>query len=720
MPKGLDNTGGPLQAPLYRDVENRLDIVDEASDDGWANARCPAHDDENPSMGVKEDTKTGELVVNCRAGCSREKIFLSLGAGERTPRPKTKSGKRKKTTKKNPSGGKLVTTYEYRTPEGVPIALKKRYETSDGGKYFVWADPQDAEKSGLPSGLKESDLPLYNANKVRELNPKRVFFVEGEKAADALEKAYGVVAVCLPGGAGTRDLTEEQAEILRDRKVTLWPDNDPPGRELMRALGETLNEVATECSTINPPVRPKGDAYDYVEAGHRKADLTQVVKETPRNPTLLHIPHGYELLIPESGGAIKFLFENLVHGKDAHGNAWFTDLAVWQENMGTSERRYWGRTNLLSRDGKKNLAGDLSTFFGEPDRADWMRTIYHAFEMVLNDLSGVSPVVYVGDPLDSTASLYKVWPFVADDGLTILFGIGGSGKSYMATLFAIVTALGIEIKHLDGLCAQNPGAVIYVDYEGSRARLQMRIRGLLRGLDLDPDSFTQETLPIYYIAGEGIPLKQQVMKIRKSFQDHDVKLLIIDSVAKASGGDITQQETVSAYTNTIDQIGASACISVAHVTKAEDDKYPFGSAYWHTDPRLTWNIKRAKLPNNALGVLLYNRKSNDDSLKPPWAFGLNFSGNAETDTLKVTLNREDPDKLKDKIQNGKNAETVEEIVEETLQAHPEGLTAKDIAEKRFLSYETVREKLRECPQFTEKGSQEGRGKAKIWIFKESI
>src|SRR3954469_10199939 len=44
----------------------------------WCRGCCPAHDDQNPSLGWKEDT-SGGLALKCHAGCSTEDILDSLG-----------------------------------------------------------------------------------------------------------------------------------------------------------------------------------------------------------------------------------------------------------------------------------------------------------------------------------------------------------------------------------------------------------------------------------------------------------------------------------------------------------------------------------------------------------------------------------------------------------------------------------------------------------------
>src|SRR3990167_5862434 len=169
-----------------------------------------------------------------------------------------------------------VAEYEYRDPEtGELVATKVRKEP----KAFEWR--QSSGEAGLGE-LTERDLPLYNAHRLAEADPEKlILFVEGEKAADALGKKLGVLAVCLPGGAATRP-TSLQLSVLRGRKVALWPDKDGPGRALMRRTFEKLRGIADQLGAIYPEDVPaKGDPFDWLQLGHTREDL---VAEWRRNP----------------------------------------------------------------------------------------------------------------------------------------------------------------------------------------------------------------------------------------------------------------------------------------------------------------------------------------------------------------------------------------------------------------------------------------------------
>ena len=49
------------------------------SGEGWS-ARCPAHDDRQPSLSVGEGSG-GRALVKCHTGCSHQQVLQALGLG---------------------------------------------------------------------------------------------------------------------------------------------------------------------------------------------------------------------------------------------------------------------------------------------------------------------------------------------------------------------------------------------------------------------------------------------------------------------------------------------------------------------------------------------------------------------------------------------------------------------------------------------------------------
>jgi hypothetical protein len=63
-------------SPIDR-LLSRLEGVKQTGADRWI-ARCPAHDDRRPSLGIRQ-TDDGRLLIHCWAGCSAAEIVHGAG-----------------------------------------------------------------------------------------------------------------------------------------------------------------------------------------------------------------------------------------------------------------------------------------------------------------------------------------------------------------------------------------------------------------------------------------------------------------------------------------------------------------------------------------------------------------------------------------------------------------------------------------------------------------
>jgi hypothetical protein len=132
--------------------------------------------------------------------------------------------------------------YSIRDAEGRLIAKHIRVDNPDGTKRVWWELP---DGSTSLNGTPLEDLPLYGAEHVDNWDADDlIVVVEGEKARDALVRA-GLPAVgTVTGASGTPG--QEALEVLRDRRVCLWPDGDDAGRKHMERVAERLHGIAAE------------------------------------------------------------------------------------------------------------------------------------------------------------------------------------------------------------------------------------------------------------------------------------------------------------------------------------------------------------------------------------------------------------------------------------------------------------------------------------------
>jgi hypothetical protein len=138
--------------------------------DGWS-ARCPAHDNERPSLTVKE-ADNGLILMYCHAECSYEDICRAIGVSN------------------------IVATYDYRDETGALLYQVTRTQP----KAFFQRRPDG--NSGFINGLAETRRVLYRLPELLKADRSHLVFVaEGEKDVDALHR-MGLVATCNSGGAG--------------------------------------------------------------------------------------------------------------------------------------------------------------------------------------------------------------------------------------------------------------------------------------------------------------------------------------------------------------------------------------------------------------------------------------------------------------------------------------------------------------------------------------
>jgi replicative DNA helicase len=217
-------------------------------------ARCPAHDDRGPSLGISQ-APDGRVLLRCRAGCSIEDVLgaLELVKADLFPPREQRH-----------SGAAVVRrqTYALRDVAGELVAEHERLELEDGSKRFVW---RRNGTSGL-AGLKAADLPLYGSEMLAGRPGELVLLTEGEKAADAA-RGLGFLALGTATGAASAP-GATSLEALAGRDVILWPDLDDEGRRHMERVAIGLAGVASRVGRLEWPEGPrKGDAADFTARG---------------------------------------------------------------------------------------------------------------------------------------------------------------------------------------------------------------------------------------------------------------------------------------------------------------------------------------------------------------------------------------------------------------------------------------------------------------------
>jgi putative DNA primase/helicase len=214
---------------------------------GWI-ARCPAHEDRNPSLSVS--VRDGKILVHCHAGCDQRAVVEALKALGLWPEREEQA-----------AGRRIVAEYSYTDEGGALLYQVVRFEPKefkqrrpDGKGSWIWK--------------KHPRQVLYHLPEVLEASI--VFIVEGEKDVETL-RDQGFVATTNAGGAKAPWL-ESYTETLRGRECILIPDNDRVGWERVTKIAKALLGTAARIRVLDLP-RDYKDISDWFAAGHSECEL---------------------------------------------------------------------------------------------------------------------------------------------------------------------------------------------------------------------------------------------------------------------------------------------------------------------------------------------------------------------------------------------------------------------------------------------------------------
>jgi putative DNA primase/helicase len=167
--------------------------------------------------------------------------------------------------------------HTYTSPSGEPLFWRLRLKhprTGDKRIFPMWRDASGRfvmkEPPAPPSGK-----PLYRLHELAQRPDDVVLVVEGEKAADAINKRGCLAATSgSASSAAAADWTP-----LKGRRVLIWPDNDEPGQRYAADVVQALRGIAAEVSVIDVAalnLPPHGDAVEWL-AAHPEAGADDVL-----------------------------------------------------------------------------------------------------------------------------------------------------------------------------------------------------------------------------------------------------------------------------------------------------------------------------------------------------------------------------------------------------------------------------------------------------------
>jgi putative DNA primase/helicase len=171
---------------------------------------------------------------------------------------------------------KHAATYPYFRADGSLAYVKVRFVDKQNDKTF--RQYAVTPSCGWVSRNKAGVAPiLYRLNMLAPAS--EVFITNGEKAADRGAAEFGIVTTCTPDGEGK--WSAEYTQPLVGKAVRILVDNDAKGAKHGQVVSAALAPYVGEVKVIQlPGLPPKGDLWDWIEAGGTRDQLKEIVDKT--------------------------------------------------------------------------------------------------------------------------------------------------------------------------------------------------------------------------------------------------------------------------------------------------------------------------------------------------------------------------------------------------------------------------------------------------------
>ena len=295
-----------------------------------------------------------------------------------------------------------------------------------------------------------------------------------------------------------------------------------------------------------------------------------------------------------------------------------SDNGVWdtikENRTGTWHELYKSRSGMVTQTARealrKAIVADLlgndkegdpglkNTFgLGHPVITnDWRWTVRDACETIKDLYYAGEPLI---NPYDGDEEEDDTWiiPNLITRDINVVYGQSGSGKSMFALIAGECIHHGVDFSGLRTI----KGRVLLLDYETTVQKIRRRLRRVDSGLGVESDS------PMLYMPAK-IPLAQMLEGLQTRILEQNIDFIIVDSLARAVGGPITDEVGVGAMFQAIRQLELP-CL-VIHHTNRSDDYY--GSPFIRAYARSLWRLRSSK--NEGIGQLsiqLEQEKEND-------------------------------------------------------------------------------------------------------------
>lgn len=281
------------------------------------------------------------------------------------------------------------------------------------------------------------------------------------------------------------------------------------------------------------------------------------------------------------------------------------ELLVSRTGEGHLMQARFNLSSITARNSTAKYLGERS------NSVDWNGVLERFSLEVIRRERTASPVVALGRRPPRPAPNWQLWPLLVKGDPTILYGDGEAGKSTLAGAAAVAWTTGAQV--IPGWKAHGTGNVLVLDWEADEEDWTDIIGGIGAGCGHE----SPEGSIWYRYCSTSLPA--MLHEVAAQITEHDISLVIIDSVGMATPG---EREGASAESGTLRLFSAIRRLGVAtllidHLAKSDLRNGqiapgPYGSIYKRYRTRLAFELRAAdtRAGDDWKHTAMYHRKGN--------------------------------------------------------------------------------------------------------------
>ena len=291
------------------------------------------------------------------------------------------------------------------------------------------------------------------------------------------------------------------------------------------------------------------------------------------------------------------------------------ELKITTDAPGFNPHLYQAQFNFVSAQSRKSLAATLLEKYAA---WSWSDILEQLSVIVLTNVRRGELTEDLDPDLDIKAPAYLLSPVIVEGESNLIYGEGGSGKSFLALLFSQIIQANWWDNPFDLIIPKNVKInTLYLDWETNSNIMAWRHQSILKGMGR----------PFFKLKYRrcSAPLADDLEQIQEVIDATKTGFVVIDSAGMAAGGDLNKSETATSFFKAIRKLKVTNLV-ISHTSKDQltKKKTPFGSVYFFNESRSIWEVNHSVEEEGKLEVGMFHRKSNNSRLYHPIGFSFAF------------------------------------------------------------------------------------------------